>query len=82
MLLICIDILLINLCKTIRRLRGRIRCVRCCHGSRNREDGDGARLRWGEVKLGHAADRECRAVGRARSSSAGPRPEEGVAACL
>jgi len=36
------------------------------------------------VKLGHAADRECRAVGRARSSSAGPRarPEEGVAACL
>lgn len=43
----------------------------------NREGGDEARLRWGELKLGHAADRECRAVGRARSSSAAPRPERG-----
>lgn len=41
-----------------------------------REGGDEAR--WGGLKLGHAADRECRAVGRARSSSAAPRPE-GVA---
>lgn len=49
--------------------------------SRNREGGDEARLRWGKLKLGHAADRECRAVGRARSSSAAPRPE-GVAARL
>lgn len=46
-----------------------------------REGGDEARLRWGELKLGHAADRECRAVGRARSSSAAPQPE-GVAARL
>lgn len=72
--------LLINLCKSIVAKR-RIRCVRFCHGSRNREGGDEARLRWGELKLGHAADRECRAVGRARSSSAAPRPE-GVAARL
>lgn len=40
-----------------------------------REGGDEARPRWGELRLGHAADRECRAVGRARSSSAAPRPE-------
>jgi len=59
----------------------RVRCVRSCRSSRNREGGDEARLRWGELRLGHAADRECRAVGRARSSSAAPRPE-GVAACL
>lgn len=72
--------LLINLCKSIVAKR-RIRCIRFCHGSRNREGGDEARLRWGELKLGHAADRECRAVGRARSSSAAPRPE-GVAARL
>lgn len=54
----------------------RIRCV--SHGSRNRKGGDEARLRWSELKLGHAADRECRAVGRARSSSAAPRPKKGL----
>lgn len=37
--------------------------------------------RWGELRLGHAADRECRVVGRARSSSAALRPK-GVAVCL
>jgi len=29
----------------------RIQCVRSCHGSRNREGGDEARLRWGELRL-------------------------------
>lgn len=33
------------------------------------------------MKLGHAADRECRAVGRARSSSAAPQPEGLQLAC-
>lgn len=46
-----------------------------------REGGNEAHTRWGKLRLGHAADRECRVVGRARSSSAALRPK-GVAACL
>lgn len=33
------------------------------------------------LRLGRAADRECRAVGRARSSSAAPRSSEGLQRC-